>query len=331
MIKPGIFFLFCLVVLTAFASASARAARLPHAHAGFVENQASTQSIKRDVKPAPERYTLSPERRQKAIAYSRARYALYFAGVVISLGIYFLLWRSGVARVFRNWARRASARNFVQCLIFVPLFMLAVSLLEFPLDYYSGFALEHRFDLSTQSFASWLADWGKNFALTTALMVFLIWILYAIIRRTPRRWWFYFWLVTIPITLGIILFQPLVVDPLFFKFTPLNSTQPELVARIEQMLGRAGFEIPRARIFEMDASSKTKSIDAYVTGLGASKRVVIWDTTLEKMTPDEILLVVAHETGQCRQAGGVRAIDLGDSKDIAPGCVCDRARGSVDA
>lgn len=213
------------------------------------------------------------------------------------MGIYFFLWRSGMVVRFRNWARRLSPRLSVQCLLVVPLFMAAVSLLQFPLDYYSGFLLEHRFDLSTQSFASWLADWGKGFVLTTALMVFLIWILYLIIRRSPRRWWFYFWLATIPVTLGVILLQPLIADPLFFKFTPLERTQPELTARIEEMLGRAGLEIPRDRIFEMDASSKTKAINAYVTGIGASKRVVIWDNTLEKLEPEEILLVVGHETG----------------------------------
>jgi STE24 endopeptidase len=128
-------------------------------------------------------------------------------------------------------------------------------------------------------------------------MVFLIWVLYLIIRRSPRRWWFYFWLFTIPVTLGVILLQPLVIDPLFFKFTPLEGSRPELTTRIEAMLDRAGLAIPRDRIFEMNASSKTKTVNAYVTGIGASKRLVIWDNTLEKLTPDETLLVVGHETG----------------------------------
>ena len=71
----------------------------------------------------------------------------------------------------------------------------------------------------------------------------------------------------------------------------------ELATRIEAMLSRSGLEIPRQHIFEMNASSKTKAVNAYVTGLGASKRLVIWDNTLEKLTPDETLLVVGHETG----------------------------------
>ncbi len=255
------------------------------------------RALQQPPTPPPEGYTLPPEKRARAVAYARARYVLYFVGVGLSLAIYYLLWRGNVALVFRNWARRVSCRHFVQSLIFVPLFLAAVSVLEFPLEVYSSFVLEHRFDLSAQRFASWLGDWGKGLALSAILGTFLVWILYAVIRRSARRWWFYFWLVTVPVTLGLILIQPVIVDPLFFDFTPLEKTQPELTASIERMLDRAGLRIPASRIFEMNASAKTKTLNAYVTGIGASKRVVVWDTTLKKMDRDETLLVVGHETG----------------------------------
>ncbi|HET7841342.1 MAG TPA: M48 family metallopeptidase [Terriglobia bacterium] len=247
--------------------------------------------------PKAEDYFLSPETRRKAIEYSHTRYALYFLGVALSLAIYVLAWRLKLGVSFRNWARRLSRRHFVQTLAFVPLFLAAVSLAQFPLDYYSGFVVEHRFNLATQTFASWLADWGKGFAISALFLVFLTWVLYLIIRHSPRRWWFYFWLFTIPVTLGVILLQPVIVDPLFFKFTPLENTRPELATRIEAMLSKSGLDIPRQRIFEMNASSKTKTVNAYVTGLSRSKRLVIWDNTIEKLTPDETLLVVGHETG----------------------------------
>jgi Zn-dependent protease with chaperone function len=280
-----------LAVFVVGIPASVRA--LPPVQASTQESTSSVSSQKAN----PEDYSLPPEIRQKATEYSHTRYLLYFIGVALSFAVYFLAWRWKLGVLFRNWARRVSRRHFVQTLIFVPLFLAAVSLLEFPLDYYSGFIVEHRFNLSTQGFASWLADWGKGFAITAIFMVFLIWVLYLIIRHSPRRWWFYFWLFTIPVTLGVILLQPLVIDPLFFKFTPLENTQPELTTRIEAMLDRAGLAIPRSRIFEMNASSKTTTVNAYVTGLGGSKRLVIWDNTLKKLTPDETLLVVGHETG----------------------------------
>lgn len=247
--------------------------------------------------PANATYTLTPERRAKAIAYSRTQYVLYFVGILVSIGIYLLLWRARVSVFLRGWARKASRRHFLQCLIFLPLFVTVVALLNFPLDYYSSFFLEHRFGLSTQGFASWLADWGKNLAIVAALAVILAWVFYAVVRRSPRRWWFYFWLASLPLVLAFLVVEPYVIEPLFNKFTPLQRTQPILVERIEAMLKHAGLSIPPKRIFEMEASSKTKVVDAYVSGLGTSKRVVVWDTTLNNMGPDELLLVLGHESG----------------------------------
>ena len=199
--------------------------------------------------------------------------------------------------VFRNWARRVSPRLFVQCLVFVPLFVATVSLFELPVEYYSGYALEHRFDLSTQSLDSWFGDWGKGLALNMFLAIFLVWGLYWIIRRSPHHWWFYSWLASIPVALSLIFVEPLVVAPLFFQFTRLDRNQPVLTSRIEAMLGQAGLEIPASRIFEMGASTKTRAINAYVTGIGASKRVVIYDNTTQKLDGDATLLVLGHETG----------------------------------
>jgi Zn-dependent protease with chaperone function len=246
---------------------------------------------------AESHYVLTPEKRAKAIAYSRAQYFLYFAGIVLSLAIYAFSWRLGLAVVLREWVRRVSARRFVQGVLFVFLFLTGVRVLEFPLDYYWDFALEHRYGLSTQGFGSWMADWAKGLGLTAAAGIILLWVFYALVRRSPRRWWLYFWFASIPITLAFILIEPYVVEPLFYRFTPLEKTQPALTDRIEKMLGHAGLTIPRSRIYEMEASVKTRIVNAYVSGWGASKRVVVWDTTLEKLDSDETLMVVGHEAG----------------------------------
>ncbi len=247
--------------------------------------------------PPPATYTLTPERRAQAIAYSRTLYILYFVGTLLSLGIYILLWRARIAVKFRDWARNASPRHFVQCLIFIPLFAVTATLLNLPLEFYSSYVLEHRFGLATQGLASWFGDWGKALLIVAVLGVIVAWIFYAVVRRSPRRWWFYFWLTTIPLVLAFILIEPYIIEPLFYKFTPLEKTQPALVQRIEVMLSHAGLSLPPDRIFEMDASSRTKEVNAYVSGMGSSKRAVVWDTTLKAMGPDELLLVLGHETG----------------------------------
>ena len=125
----------------------------------------------------------------------------------------------------------------------------------------------------------------------------IIWLLYWIIRKSPRRCWFYFWLATLPITLFLVFVWPLVIDPMFHKFEPLDKTNPALVANIEELAKRSHEDIAPQRIYEMKASAKTTELNAYVTGWGASKRVVIWDTTEQKMTSPQVLFVVGHEMG----------------------------------
>jgi STE24 endopeptidase len=277
----------CLLVMPSATRATGQSANSP----------LPSPSAAQPKQPPSPTYTLTPERRAKAIAYSRSRYILYFLGTLISLGIYILLWRAGIAVAFRNLARRVSRRRFIQCLIFVPLFAAAASVLNLPIEFYSGYVLQHRFGLSTQSLASWFGDWGKSLAIVMALGTVVAWIFYAVVQRSPRRWWLYFWLASIPLVVLFIIIEPYAIEPLFYKFTPLQETQPALVTRIEDMLNHAGLSIPLTRIFEMDASSRTREVDAYVAGMGSSKRVVVWDTTLKKMTPDELLLVLGHETG----------------------------------
>jgi Zn-dependent protease with chaperone function len=140
-------------------------------------------------------------------------------------------------------------------------------------------------------------DWVKGEGVEVMIGVLVIWILYAVIRKSPRRWWLYFWLVAVPLIILGAVAEPLIVEPLFFKFTPLANSQPHLAERIESVVGRAGLEIPQSRMFVMNASSKLKSVNAYVSGLAATKRVVVWDTSIQRMTEDEILFVFGHEMG----------------------------------
>jgi STE24 endopeptidase len=249
------------------------------------------------ARPASGPYARSPKLRQKAIRYSRTQYALYFAGVALSLAVFGFLWLAKVGPWLRRLAARASDRLLVQCLIFIPIFWIIVSVAGFPLDFYGGFTVERRFGLSAETFRLWLGDWGKTLGLTILAMILVVWLFYRIVWRSPKRWWLFFWLALIPPTVLIMFIEPYVVEPLYFKFTPLEQTDPALCARIERMLHHARLNIPESRIYEMNASAKTRALNAYVSGIGRSAHVVIWDTTLHSLTPDEMLSVLAHETG----------------------------------
>ncbi len=245
---------------------------------------------------APAQYSLPPDKLKRAIEYAQDRYWLHFAGELWGIAVLIAILAFGLSAKFRDWAEAASSRRFVQAAIFVPLLLLANDVLSLPLGVY-GQHLELAFDQSIQSWPSWLWDWTKEELLSFVLSVLLVYLLYAVIRRSPRRWWFYFWLVSLPIIAGLMYLEPMVIEPMFYHFDPLAAKQPALVAQLEKVVARGGLAIPQDRMFEMQASEKLNSLNAYVSGFGGSKRVVVWDTTINKMTTPEILFVFGHEMG----------------------------------
>ena len=241
-------------------------------------------------------YSLSPEKYKKAIEYSRAKYGLYFGGTAYGIVILIFFLVSHLSARFRSWAEHGSSRRFVQVIVYAPLLILALCVLGLPTDLY-GQWLRLEYDQSVQSWASWAWDWTKAQLIGLVVMTLLIWILYGVIRRSPKRWWFYFWLASLPIIVFLLFITPVVIEPLFFKFEPLQAKQPRLVEEIEKVVMRGGLVIPRERMFEMKASEKLTGTNAYVTGFSASKRVVVWDTTISKMTTSQTLFVFGHEMG----------------------------------
>ncbi|HEX4546502.1 MAG TPA: M48 family metallopeptidase [Candidatus Acidoferrum sp.] len=243
-----------------------------------------------------EQYTLSHDRYEKAVAYSRAGYTLYFVSHFWGALVLMLLLRLGVAAKFRDLAGKVSNQGWIQGLVFVPLLLLTIDLLDLPVSMY-WHSLSLRYEQSIEGWGSWFWDWTKGELLGTAFGIVLALILWAVMRRSPRRWWLFFWFPATLILIGLIVITPLLIDPLFNKFEPLGKQYPDLVASIETLTKRAGVPIPPERMFLMMASQKTNAINAYVTGLGASKRVVVWDTTIQKTAKDEALFIVGHELG----------------------------------
>jgi Zn-dependent protease with chaperone function len=241
-------------------------------------------------------YTLPPDKLQKAYALYLLTGTLYFVTTAWSLLVlYLMLWtRIGVR--LRQWAERASRLHFLQAVIVMSLFVLVLELAQLPIDSYQHH-ISQQYGLSVQHWGSWFWDWTKSLLLGFLVASFVGWGLYTVLRRSPRRWWFYFWLGTIPSVIFVIFIAPVWIEPLFNKFEPLTDRHADLVAQIERVVQRAGMQIPPQRMFEMKASEKTTQLNAYVTGFGATKRVVVWDTTMEHMTTPQTLFVFGHEMG----------------------------------
>jgi Zn-dependent protease with chaperone function len=241
-------------------------------------------------------YTLPPDKLAQAYALYRIDVSLYFMTTLYVFLVLWLMLRTRYAVCLRDFAERMSRFWLVRAATVIGLFFVTLELLQLPFSIYRHH-ISLEYGLSVQQWGSWVGDWGKGLALNLIVSIALGWVLYGVLRRSPRRWWFYFWLATVPFLLFAIFIQPILIDPLFNKFEPLTDHHPELVEQIERVVHRAGMEIPPSRMFEMKASEKTTELNAYVTGFGSSKRVVVWDTTMSHMTTPQTLFVFGHEMG----------------------------------
>ncbi len=207
------------------------------------------------------------------------------------LQLLLLLGFGGIAWM-RDTALRSGRSRWLQAYVFLLLFLGARLLLNLPLSVY-GHHLSLMYGLSIQRWPSWLMDLAKGFAIEWLIGGVLTMLLFALVRRAPRRWWLVFWAAALPIALAGVYLAPLSVDPLFNHFEPLARTHPELVRQLEHM------GVPPSRQFLMKASAKVTTPNAYVTGLAGSKRIVVWDTALSPHQPPspEVLWMVGHECG----------------------------------
>ena len=234
-----------------------------------------------------------PEPSELALQYHRSGNVLWAIGMGMSLLIPGLLLFSGISARLWAIATRWGRRWYPSLVMYALLFTLITSFIALPLAYYEGFVRQHAYGLSNESLQSWASDWLKSVALSGVGLALVLWIPYLLLRRSPRRWWLYAGLSALPVTTLLLVVSPVWIDPLFNDFGRLKDQKLE--GRILSLAERAG--IPGSRVYQVEKSAETKTVNAYVTGVGNTKRIVLWDTILAKLEPDQIEFVVAHEIG----------------------------------
>jgi STE24 endopeptidase len=234
-----------------------------------------------------------PEPSPEALRYYHSGNRLWVAGTVLGFLVPALLLFSGFSARLRTVAFRAGHRWLLALALYAFLFVLVTAILTLPFEYYQDFVREHAYGLSNQSSGKWLADWCKAVGLSGIGLALVLWIPYFLLRRSPQRWWLYAGLATLPIAIFVLIVSPVWVDPWFNHFGRLQDRALE--QRILALAERAG--VSGSRVFQVDKSVDTKTVNAYVTGVGTTKRIVLWDTILAKLEPEQVEFVVAHELG----------------------------------
>jgi STE24 endopeptidase len=275
---------------------ASKAVNLSPQQVGFQSEDQTASVPAPDASGAKAVYSLPPDKLAKAIHLSRTRNILHFASAIWGIVFLGLLIGTRTSSALASWAAQRTSRYWLQGLIFLPLLLLLLTLAELPLDSYQHH-LSLSYGLSVQNWASWLGDWGKSLLLTMIFGTLVLMLFMLIVRKSPGRYWFWFWMASVPIVILTVFAFPIFIEPLFDHFEPLAKSEPGLVQQLERVVARTGTQIPPERMFLMKASEKSTGLNAYVTGLGSSKRVVVWDTTIRKMPTEDILFVFGHESG----------------------------------
>ena len=264
-------------------------------------------------KPAATRIEL-PKARPEIVRYNRVHYGLYFGGTAweflgLGLGVRFgtgALLRRRAERLTKLRPQKGTPRNrrlgrirlrrilrsrFVQAGIVFAGFSALMLIWRIPLQFLS-YQVERAYGFATLGPALWFSD--RLLAYVFGLVrIPIVWLGFMLVERAPRSWWLILWAFCIPWTLAMTVLNPVLFDPAYNRFQPLQN--PGLEKRLLELAQKAG--IPNATVLVADYSKRTTKVNAYVTGIGPSARMVIWDTTLAAMSEDEIVAIMGHEIG----------------------------------
>jgi Zn-dependent protease with chaperone function len=234
-----------------------------------------------------------PEPSAQAMDYYRGGNVLWLVREALELAVPAIVLWTGLSVRIRSVAQRVGRRWFPTIVVYFALYWLLDGALHLPLSYYSGFVRQHAYGLSNQSFARWFRDVLLDWSVALVFGALVIWFPYWLMQRSPRRWWLYTALAALPVMFFVMFAEPIWIAPLYNDFGPMRDKQLE--AEILDLAARAGIE--GGRVFEVDMSADTSAVNAYVTGFAGSKRIVLWDTLLQKLDARQVRVVMAHEMG----------------------------------
>lgn len=209
--------------------------------------------------------------------------------------IVFLFW--GLLGIYDGWITSLTGSFLVNGALFFLILMVAQTIMGIPFSLYRNFRIENKYGFNTMTVKLWITDLLKGLAIGAVISTLVVLGALWLVTWSPGLWWFWVWLFFLAVGIFMMYISPTMIEPLFFKFEPLKVEGLE--ERIRTLMEKAGLKV--SRVFQVDASRRSRHSNAYFTGIGKVKRIVLFDTLLEQMTQDEILAVLAHEVGHWKK------------------------------
>ncbi len=230
------------------------------------------------------------------------------AGFILIL----LFVSSGLSSALQAYLSKEFPGTYLQFILFVGITGLAAGIIFFPVNYYTEFYLEHKDDLSNQTFFKWILEDLKSLLVSLAIGIPVLLIFFYSLNRFGQLWWLPFAIILFVISVLLARIVPVFILPLFYKITPLEDE--DLKNRIQKLAIEAGIKVEN--VFKFNMSKNTKKANAAFTGIGKSKRILLGDTLLENYSADEIETVIAHELGHYKRKHIIKNIFIGTASSF---------------
>jgi STE24 endopeptidase len=224
-----------------------------------------------------------------------------FGNIVMVLFIF-----GGLLNLYNSWVASFDWPFIVSGILFFLLLSYGSTLLSIPFDLYTTFKIENKYGFNTSTPRLWLTDFIKSIVISTIIISIIVSAGLWFVKASPQFWWIWVWGFFLIFSLFMMYIAPYVIEPLFNKFTPIEAEGLE--DRIKALMQRTKIRV--SRVFKMDASKRSRHTNAYFSGIGRVKRIVLYDTLLNMMSHDEILAVLAHEAGHWKKRHILKQIIL---------------------
>ena len=249
-----------------------------------------------DIPPEFEGY-INAELLKKTRDYTVENNRFSFVKSVFDNIILLVFLFGGLLNIYNSWILSLNWNFILSGLAFFLFLTYAETFISIPFSLYSTFNIENKYGFNTMTPRRWIIDFLKSVMLSTMLMGIIISVSLWLVSASPDYWWLWVWGFFLVFSLFIMYISPYVIEPLFNKFTPIEDKALE--DKIKNLVQKVGIKV--SRILKMDASKRSTHTNAYFTGIGRVKRIILYDTLLEKMDIDETIAVLAHEIGHWKK------------------------------